>query len=174
MDWSILVPGIGGFVGAVLFTWLLKYLRANEPPQSQLKTGQGIFWILILVSPVMLLLAIVGGYALAAGTEEKPGELLLGLGLGLILTLMSLGGFWQAFDARTRWAKWDEQTLTVNSGSGPPRSYAWNSVSSMSHIEWMKARKIKFDDDSTFLFSESMIGSKDLLALCNAQIQGKA
>ena len=173
MDWSIIAPGIGGFLGSFLVLWLLRRLRANEPTQTQLKTGKGAFWLLIIISPLMLALAFWGGYAFSVGTEDHPGNMLLGLGAGLFLALIGLGGLWQAFDGRTRWANWDEQTLTVNSGSGPPRSYAWNRVSSMSRIEWMKAWKIKFDDDSTFLFSETMIGGNDLLELCNAQIRGE-
>lgn len=174
MDWiRLLAPGLAGALGTVFFVWLINRRGSGEAPRTRLETGRMVFWFLVLFAPVLLVLAVVGGHDIPVGDADDAPNLLLGVGVGIFIFGLGLGAIWQAWDSRSRWAEWDERTLTVHKGKGPAKTYQWDEVSSYAYITLMQANEIRFDDGYKFMFFDMMTGSKELLELCDAQIQNR-
>ena len=173
MDWiSSLAPGLAGALGTIFFIWLVNRRGKNEEPRVELRMGPIVFWFSLIASVLILCLGLLFGLAVFGMDDFLAGDALLLLGLALIVCFIGGGGIWFTWDARTRWARWKASTLTVHQKSGPEVEYAWEDISGLRYAALMQVWRIHFSDGNSFMFSEMMSGSKELIALCNKQIEG--
>ena len=138
----------------------------------ELKIGPIVFWFSLIASVLILCLGLLFVFLLFGMDDVSAGNVLLLSGLTLIVCFIGGGGIWLTWDARTRWARWKAGILTVHQKSGPEVEYAWEDISSLRYTALMQVWRIHFSDGNSFMFSEMMSGSKELIALCNEQVEG--
>lgn len=172
MDWSSLIlPGLAGGASTLFFVWLINRPDRTGTKRTCLETSKGVFWFLVLFSPVILLLALAGGYSLSVGVDSDVPNPFLGVGLGSLLVFVGISGLWQAYDSRRRSAEWDKHSLTIQQETDPAKTYRWEEISGLRHIFWMQAEQIEFLDGNKFVFFQTMTGSRELLDEIHAQLE---
>ncbi len=171
MDWSsVVLSALFGWASTLFFMWLVNRPLADGEPLRRLWTSTGVFWLLVLFSPIFILLAIAGGYIWTTGIDGEPPQPLLGVGLGLLLLYIGVRGLWRAKDSRTRSAEWDTAGLTIHQGAGPAKTYQWADLAALNFVFWLQAEQIVFKDGNRFIFFETMSGSQALLRACETAL----